>query len=66
MLRLARYLLMEGATVHVIIQDPVDGIRDDKFLKNNKKKIMDLHEKYPDKEFLRIKSRRQVNKLLKR
>ena len=36
------------------------------FPKNNKKKIMDLHEKYPEKEFLRIKSRRQVNKLLKR
>ena len=37
MLRLARYLLMEGATVHIIIQDKTDGIRDEKFLKNNKK-----------------------------
>lgn len=37
MLRLARCLLMEGATVHIIIQDKHDGIRDDKFLKNNKK-----------------------------
>jgi len=37
MLRLARYLLMEGATVHIIIQDKYDGIRDEKFLKNNKK-----------------------------
>ena len=34
------------------------------FPKNNKKRIMDLHEKYPEKEFLRIKSRRQVKKLL--
>jgi N-acetylmuramoyl-L-alanine amidase len=35
MLRLARNLMMEGATVHIIIQDKHDGIRDDKFLKNN-------------------------------
>jgi N-acetylmuramoyl-L-alanine amidase len=34
-LRLARNLMMEGATVHIIIQDKHDGIRDDKFLKNN-------------------------------
>jgi N-acetylmuramoyl-L-alanine amidase len=37
MLRLARNLMMEGATVHIIIQDKHDGIRDDKFLKSNKK-----------------------------
>jgi N-acetylmuramoyl-L-alanine amidase len=36
MLRLARNLMMEGATVYIIIQDKNDGIRDDKFLKNNK------------------------------
>jgi N-acetylmuramoyl-L-alanine amidase len=36
MLRLARALLMEGATVHIIIQDANDGIRDDRFLKSNK------------------------------
>ncbi|MCL2514071.1 MAG: topology modulation protein [Oscillospiraceae bacterium] len=29
------------------------------------KTIMDLHEKYPEKEFLRIKSRKSVNKLIK-
>ena len=34
MLRLARKLMMEGATVHIIIQDRNDGIRDAKFLKN--------------------------------
>ena len=34
MLRLARKLKMEGATVHIIIQDKKDGIRDEKFLKN--------------------------------
>jgi N-acetylmuramoyl-L-alanine amidase len=37
MLRLARSLLMEGATVHIIIQDKKDGIRDERFLKNNQK-----------------------------
>jgi N-acetylmuramoyl-L-alanine amidase len=37
MLRLARNMKMEGATVHIIIQDKNDGIRDDMFLKNNKK-----------------------------
>lgn len=35
-LRLARVLLTKGATVHIIIQDKNDGIRDEKFLKNNK------------------------------
>ena len=34
MLRLARNLMMEGATVHVIIQDKSDGIRDEQYLKN--------------------------------
>lgn len=36
MLRLARCLLSQGATVHIIIQDAKDGIRDEKYLKNNK------------------------------
>ena len=36
MLRLARSLMMEGATVHIIIQDKEDGIRDGKFLRNNR------------------------------
>ena len=34
-LRLARNLMMEGATVHVIIQDKLDGIRDEQYLKNH-------------------------------
>lgn len=37
MLRLARSLMMEGATVHIIIQDAKDGIRDDKYLVNSKR-----------------------------
>ncbi|MDR1097146.1 MAG: N-acetylmuramoyl-L-alanine amidase, partial [Tannerella sp.] len=36
MLRLARNLMMEGATVHIIIQDKKDGIRDERFLTNSK------------------------------
>ena len=36
MLRLARCLLIEGATVHIIIQDKNDGIRDDRILKSDK------------------------------
>ena len=35
------------------------------FRKWGLKTIIDLHEKYPEKEFLHIKSRRQVKKLLK-
>lgn len=35
-LRLARALLEEGATVHMIIQDAKDGIRDEAYLKNSR------------------------------
>lgn len=35
MLRLARQLLSMGATVHIIIQDADDGIRDDAYLKHD-------------------------------
>jgi len=38
MLRLARNLKMEGATVHIIIQDKHNGIRDSEILKLNKRK----------------------------
>lgn len=33
------------------------------FPKNNKERIMGLHEKYPEKEFLHIKSRRDIKNL---
>lgn len=36
-LRLARCLLEEGATVHIIIQDKADGIRDGIYLNNSKR-----------------------------
>ncbi len=35
-LRLARNLMMRGAKVHIIIQDPKDGIRNSKYLNNSK------------------------------
>ena len=37
MLRLARNLRMQGATVHIIIQDAKDGIRDEEYLDNSKR-----------------------------
>ena len=37
-----------------------------KFRKTKRKIIMDLHKKYPGKEFLHIKSRRKIKKLLKK
>lgn len=36
-LRLARNLMMKGAQVHIVIQDAVDGIRDDRILQNSKR-----------------------------
>ncbi|MDR1373288.1 MAG: N-acetylmuramoyl-L-alanine amidase [Dysgonamonadaceae bacterium] len=36
MLRLARNLLQHGATVHIIIQDKTNGIRDDKYFRHDK------------------------------
>lgn len=36
-LRLARCLREEGATVHIIIQHPTHGIRDDRYLSNSKR-----------------------------
>jgi len=35
-LRLARRLMEHSATVHIIVQDPNDGIRDDRYLNNSK------------------------------
>ncbi len=34
------------------------------FPKKGRKTILDLHEKYPEKEFLHIKSRKEMNKIL--
>lgn len=55
-LRLARNLLQEGATVHIIIQDEKDGIRNDKYLENSKRETC-MGEKIPSKQTSRLRQR---------
>ncbi|MEI6089641.1 MAG: N-acetylmuramoyl-L-alanine amidase [bacterium] len=38
-LRLARQLLLHSATVYIIVQDPQDGIRDERYLKTGDKEV---------------------------
>jgi len=54
MLRLARNLLEHNATIHIIIQDPKDGIRDDKYLNNSKKETC-MGKKIPLSQVARLK-----------
>ena len=56
----------------IIIGEELDERFDRKFFKwiwdypkNGRKKVMELHEKYPDKAFLPIKTRRKVKKFVK-
>ena len=65
-LRLARDLTAKGAKVHVIIQDPNDGIRDDMFLKyDNDETCMD--KKIPLNQLDRLKQRTHaINDLYKK
>ena len=66
MLRLARCLLVEGATVHIIIQDKNDGIRDDKILKNDKNETC-RGKKIPLNQKKRLQQRcDEINALSKR
>ncbi|MDR0427147.1 MAG: N-acetylmuramoyl-L-alanine amidase [Dysgonamonadaceae bacterium] len=60
MLRLARNLMQHGATVHIIIQDATDGIRDERYLKNNKTETC-MGEKIPLNNVKRLDQR--VNKI---
>lgn len=55
-LRLARNLLEEGATVHIIIQDAKDGIRDDRYLANSNRETC-MGEAIPLNQLLRLKQR---------
>lgn len=59
-LRLARNLMMEGATVYVVIQDPNDGIRDDRYLNNGNNETC-LGDPIPQSQIDRLKQR--VNKV---
>ena len=54
MLRLARCLMEHNATVHIIIQDPNDGIRDGKYLNNSKDETC-MGKKIPDSHIGRLK-----------
>ena len=55
-LRLARNLLQHGATVHIIIQDTRDGIRDGKYLNNNKRETC-MGKAIPVSQVARLKQR---------
>jgi len=63
MLRLARNLLEHSATVHIIIQDPKDGIRDGQYLNNSKNETC-LGEKIPLNQVARLKQQTDaINRL---
>lgn len=65
-LRLARNLMMEGATVHIIIQDAKDGIRDDTYLSNSTRETC-MGDPIPDKQKERLKQRcDKINQLYKK
>lgn len=62
-LRLARNLMMDGATVYVIIQDPNDGIRDEMYLNNSSNETC-MGEPIPRDQLDRLKQRvDKVNEL---
>lgn len=65
-LRLARELLMDGATVHIIIQDAKDGIRDEKYLVNSNRETC-MSATIPQKQTPRLKQRSdKINELSKK
>lgn len=65
-LRLARNLMMHGATVYVVIQDEWDGIRDERFL-NNSDLERCLGDPIPKSQIDRLKQRvDKVNELYER
>lgn len=65
-LRLARCLLMKGATVHIIIQDAHDGIRDGRFLANSKRETC-MGSRIPLNQVERLRQRcNKINALYRR
>lgn len=65
-LRLARNLMEEGATVHMIIQDAKDGIRDDRYLANSRRETC-MGEAIPLNQLKRLKQRsNKINSLSKK
>jgi N-acetylmuramoyl-L-alanine amidase len=66
-LRLGRNLIELGATVHFIIIDPNDGIRDDQFLKPDKDEVCYPNLTIPLNQVKRLQQRTEaVNKLYNR
>ncbi len=66
MLRLARNLMIHSAKVHIIIQDPDDGIRDDKFLNYDNHETC-MGEAIPLDQVQRLKQRSdKINELDKK
>lgn len=64
-LRLARELMLDGATVHVVIQDPNDGIRDETYLNNSSDETC-MGQPIPRNQLDRLKQRvDKVNELHK-
>ena len=55
-LRLAKDLMIKGATVRIIIQDAKDGIRDDRILSNSKRETC-MGDKIPLSQLSRLKQR---------
>lgn len=65
-LRLARNLMMKGAKVYIIIQDAVDGIRDERILKNSKRETC-MGEVIPQGQVARLRQRSaKINALHKK
>lgn len=66
-LRLARDLMQHGATVHMIVQDANDGIRDDQYLKCDIDETLLGKHTIPLNQLKRLKERADaVNKLYKK
>jgi N-acetylmuramoyl-L-alanine amidase len=63
MLRLAKNLMEHGATVHIIIQDKDDGIRDGKYLKNSNSETC-MGEPIPRNQAARLRQRSNTINLL--
>ncbi len=63
-LRLGRNLIEQGATVHFIVIDPNDGIRDESFLKPDKDEVCYPKQKIPLNQVQRLKQRTEaINRL---
>lgn len=59
-LRLARKLMEHGATVHMIIQDPNDGIRDDNVLELDTDEVCYPNQRIPLNHKLRLRQRTEA------